>query len=128
MIRDSLKCDQQVDPRTAGVRTVDSFVFYKEVIQVTDQTVAVGIKDIKENYQKLLDWYIQHDSGQGLELKNRTGFTALNLLRTIRKGFDIFSEHMFAAATQSYRSLFKSTSEQRLMPPHKKYVQYIEAV
>lgn len=44
VIRDSHRCDQQVDPRTAGVRTVDNFVSYKEVIQVTDQTVTVGIK------------------------------------------------------------------------------------
>lgn len=45
VIRDSHRCDQQVDPRTAGVRTVDNFVSYKEVIQVTDQTVTVGIKE-----------------------------------------------------------------------------------
>lgn len=45
----ALKFFSCYDPRTAGVRTVDNFVFYKEVIQVTDQTVTVGIKDIKEN-------------------------------------------------------------------------------
>lgn len=31
VIRESHRCDQQVDPWTAGVRTVDNFVFYKEV-------------------------------------------------------------------------------------------------
>lgn len=34
---------------------------------------------------------------------------------------------MIAAETKSYRSFFKSTSKQRWMPPHKKYVQYFEA-
>lgn len=45
VIRDSHRCDQQVDPRTAGIRTVDNFVSYKEVIQVTDRTVTVGTKE-----------------------------------------------------------------------------------